>query len=441
MLKKKQRKTSVLVTMLIIGNLTFIGAAWANWPQQDKLLASDGFEYDQFGYSVSINGNYAIVGAWGDDDMGDDSGSAYIFAPNDFDPNNWDQEIKLTASDGDPCEYFGYSVSISDGYAIVGAVGDDANGIASGSAYIFKRQLTFIPPDKLVWVWQEQQKLTASDAAAYYNFGYSVYISGDYAIVGAIGTDVKGYYSGSAYIFKLDGTSWSEEKELCAFDAEPMEYFGKSVSINGDYAIVGAYKDDDNGEQSGSAYIFRRIGTNWTCEAKLTASDGDLYDWFGYSVSISGDYAIVGAYKDDDNGQDSGSAYVFKRDGTVWTEVAKLLALYGGNNDWFGSSVSISGDYAIVGAQHEGVAYAFNRYGSTWKQVFKFAASDGPGDWFGGSVSISDDYAIVGASSDNDNGYDSGSAYVFKVCPPVDFNGDCAVNFADFALFAQYWLQ
>ena len=428
---------SIWAAVLTVSCLTFTGAAWADWPQQDKLLASDGFEYDRFGRAVSISGNYAIVGAWGDDDNGSESGSAYIF---ETDGMGWTQKAKLTASDGDPCDYFGDCVSISDGYAIIGAFAHDANGVGSGSAYIFYRHLKYIPPN-FVWVWEEQSELTASDAAVYDYFGYSVSISGDYAVVGAVGTDMKGDYSGSAYIFKRDGAIWSEQKKIYAFDAEPMEYFGHSVSISGDYAIVGAYKDDDNGQHSGSAYVFRRSGTNWICEDKLLASDGDPYDYFGCSVSISGDYAIVGAYKDDDNGEDSGSAYLFKRDGTVWTEVGKVLALYGRHDDWFGYSVSINGDYAVVAAPEQDAAYVFNRYGSAWKQVFKLAASDGPGGLFGASISISEDSAIVGASGDNDSGFWAGSAYVFKVCPPVDLNGDCAVDFADFAGFAQYWLQ
>ena len=118
--------------------------------------------------------------------------------------------------------------------------------------------------------------------------------------------------SGSAYIFKRDGTSWSQQQKLTASDGAAGDDFGRSVSISGDYAIIGAYGDDDKGTNSGSAYIFKWNGTGWVQQQKLTASDGAANDWFGHSVSISGDYAIIGADDDDDKGSSSGSAYIFK---------------------------------------------------------------------------------------------------------------------------------
>jgi hypothetical protein len=246
---------------------------------------------------------------------------------------------KLTASDGATNDYFGDSVSISGDYAVVGAYGDDSS---SGSAYIFRRDGTS---------WSQQAKLTASDGNSYDEFGYSVSISGDYAIVGAHFDDANLIYSGSAYIFKLDGTSWSQQAKLTASDGSVNDCFGESVSISGDYAIVGACGDDDNGNSAGSAYIFKRDGENWSQQTKLMALDGAAYDSFGISLSISGDYAIVGARGDDDNGDSAGSAYIFKRDGETWSQQAKLTASDGAAEDLFGLSVSISGDYAVVGAK------------------------------------------------------------------------------------------
>ena len=152
---------------------------------------------------------------------------------------------------------------------------------------------------------QTEFKLTASDAAAHDRFGQSVSIDGDYAIVGANGNDDAGTGSGSAYIFVRSGTNWTQQAKLTASDAAEGDHFGTSVSISGDYAIVGAHANDDGGSYSGSAYIFVRSGTNWTEQAKLTASDANGADEFGISVSIDGDYAIVGAYRDDDGGQNS----------------------------------------------------------------------------------------------------------------------------------------
>ena len=357
---------------------------------------------------VSISGDYAIIGAWGDRS---ESGSAYIFARS---GSSWNEVAKLTSSDGEAYDSFGGTVSISGDYAIIGATRDNDNGSLSGSAYIFARSGSS---------WTEVAKLTASDGAAYDLFGGKVSISGDYAIVGAYGDDDNGSDSGSAYIFARSGSSWTEVAKLTASDGAADDYFGSTVSISGDYAIVGAYGDDDNGSLSGSAYIFARSGSSWTEVAKLTASDGAADDHFGLKMSISGDYAIVGAQLDDDNGSDSGSAYIFARSGSSWTEVAKLTASDGAADDHFGETVSISGDYAIVGAYGDddngslsGSAYIFARSGSSWTEVAKLTASDGAADdIFGYTVSISGDYAIIGAHFDDDNGSRSGSAYIYGI--------------------------
>ena len=317
-----------------------------------KITASDGAASDQFGWSVSISGDYAVVGAWQDADNGIQSGSAYIFKRT---GTSWAQEAKLLPSDGAAQDLFGWSVSISGDYAVVGAWLDGG----SGSAYIFKRTGT---------TWAQEAKLLASDGAASDAFGASVFISGDYAVVGANSNDDNGSNSGSAYIFKRTGTSWAQEAKLLASDGAAGDVFGTSVSIFGDYAVVGANRDDDNGDASGSAYVFKRAGTTWAQEAKLLPSDGAIFDQFGNSVSISGDYAVVGAELDDDNGENSGSAYVFKRTGTSWAQEAQLLASDGAIIDQFGGSVSISGDYAVVGATNDdndngvgsGSAYLFN---------------------------------------------------------------------------------
>ena len=370
-----------------------------------KLTAGDPAADDWFGFSVSISGDWAIVGAPLD---GSKSGSAYVFS---FDGTSWTEEAKLTASDGAARDQFGFSVSISGDLAIVGARLDGSN---SGSAYVFRFDGTS---------WTEEKKLTASDGAAGHQFGFSVSISGDWAIVGAPLDDDAGLSSGSAYVFRSDGTSWTEEKKLTASDGAAGDQFGVSVSISGDLAIVGALFHDDARLNSGSAYVFSFDGTSWTEEEKLTASDGAADDRFGVSVSISRDWAIVGAFLHDDAGFNSGSAYVFSFDGTSWTEEAKLTASDGSARDRFGFSVSISGNWAIVGAfLHDdaglssGSAYVFSFDGTSWTEEAKLTASDGAaGDQFGVSVSISGDWAIVGAFLDRDAGTGSGSAYVYTV--------------------------
>ena len=316
------------------------------WSQESKLTAFGGKESDQFGCSVSIDGDYAIVGAYGKNNW---TGAAYVFKRNDA---NWPEMAKLTASDGSGGDFFGYSVSIDGPRVIVGAYGDDEVGrIDSGSAYIFTRGCCG---------WNEAAKLNPSDGALGDYFGYSVSIYGIRVIVGAFHDDDMGTDSGSAYIFNRTGATWVEEQKLNASDGETEDEFGVSVSINENYTIVGAYGDDG---YTGSAYIFNRTGTTWAEEQKLNASDAATGDEFGVSVSINENYTIVGAYGDDGY---TGSAYIFNRTGTTWSQDAKLTASDGEKLDAFGCTVSINGNYAVVGAFHDddlgnnsGSAYVF----------------------------------------------------------------------------------
>ncbi len=392
-----------------------------DWLEQAKLLASDGSANNHFSSSVSIDGDYAIIGAYHDDDNGDFSGSAYIFTRS---GSTWTEQAKLLAIDGQAGDEFGYSVSIDGDYAIVGARNEDYNGEDSGSAYIFTRSGS---------TWTHQAKLTAINGEADDEFGCSVSINGEWAIVGARFDDDNGVDSGSAYMLKRYGSVWVHEEKLIASDGQAYAEFGCSVSIDGEYAIIGAYLDDDIVTDSGSAYIFTNTGSTWTEQAKLLATDREDYDYFGKSVSINQDYAIIGAYGDDDNGDRSGSAYIFTRSGSTWNEQAKILASDGELIDYFGLSVSIDEDYAIIGAYHDddngdwsGSAYIFTRSGSTWTEQAKLTASDGERlEEFGRSVSIDGDYAIIGAFGDNENGVGSGSAYVYikGLIPDLDCSG------------------
>jgi hypothetical protein len=381
----------------------------ANWTQIQKLLASDSASFNDFGYSVSLNGDTALIGAYGRDDY---KGSAYVFTRT---GNTWTQQAELNASDGAADDYFGFSVSLSGDTALIGAQEDDDNGANSGSAYVFTCTGT---------TWTQQAKLLASDGASYDTFGYTVSLYGDTALIGADGTD---YMKGSAYVYTRTGTTWTQQAELNASDGAGNDVFGFSVSLSGDTAFIGAYYDDD---AKGSAYVFTRTGNTWTQQTKLLASDGVANEWFGYSVSLSGDTALIGTPWDADNGLHSGSTYVFTRTGTTWTQQAKLLASDGAELDAFGVSVSLSGDTALIGVPRDdnikGSAYVYTRIGTTWTQQAKLLALDGA-EWdaFGVSVCFSDDTVLIGAYGDDVNGEYSGSAYVFirENQPPIaDFS-------------------
>jgi len=337
-----------------------------------------------------------------------------IEVADDFDDDDGDDNIaypvKLVADDGESGDWFGRRVAISGKYVIVGANRDNDD---RGSAYIFERSASD---------WIQQARLTASSPAAGDQFGCSVSISGGNAIVGADRNDYNGPWSGAAYIFERTNAGWIQQAMLVPSDGRVGDRFGCAVSISRDYAIVGSYWDDDNGTSSGSAYIFKYGATGWVQEAKLTASDGAKDDWFGYAVSISGNYAIVGAALDDDNGSNRGSVYVFRRSGSGWVQQAKLLAGDGDAGDEFGGSVCLEGKHAVIGAigdddigEDSGAAYIFERTGNDWIQQDKLVAPDGAvGDHFGNSVSIDGNYAVVAANLDSDMGEESGSAYIFK---------------------------
>jgi len=196
----------------------------------------------------------------------------------------------------------------------------------------------------------QDAKLTASDGASGDEFGVSVSLSGSRALIGASRDDDIGPDAGSVYVFDFNGTSWIQTAKLTASDGAAGDRFGWAVSLLGDRALVGAFGDSDSGSSSGAAYVFDFNGTSWIESTKLVASDGAEDDQFGFSVSLAEDRALVGVVQDDDNGSNSGSAYLFDFDGTSWLETSKLGAGDGAAGDTFGWSVSLSDQRALVGA-------------------------------------------------------------------------------------------
>ena len=382
------------------------------WGQVKKLAAADGAAYDRFGYAVAINGqaDAVVVGAYYANVGGTSrQGAAYIFIRNQGgSPDNWGQVKKLVASDGAANDYFGRAVAISGESVMVGAVGDDAG---RGAAYLFSRNQDGANG------WGQVQKLTAADGAGGDNFGVAV--AGNDAhtfILGAPGDDA---WKGAAYVFARQASNWMQQRKTAAADGAANDYFGEAVAISGDTLVVGALGDDS---RKGSAYILARNwggADNWGQVKKLTASDGAADDWFGFTVAISGDTVVVGA-----RGNDSykGAAYVFARNwggADNWGQVKKLTAIGSVANDYFGWSVAISGDTIVVGAYGDdgcrGAAYVFARNqggANNWGQVRTLVAADGAvWDCFGMSVAISGDAIVVGAYMMDDSV--KGAAYVF----------------------------
>ncbi len=395
-----------------------------------KLIASDAALADNFGFSVALSGDTAVVGAPYDDHAGGgDAGSAYVFVHS---GGVWTQQQKLTASDAAANDRFGNSVAVSGDTAVLGAHLDDDAGSSSGSAYVFVRSGT---------VWTEQAKLFRADPAGSDEFGYSVAIDGDTAIVGARrDTYLLGMQQGSAYIFVRTDGVWTQQGKL-TLGGFNYGFFGVSVAVSGDTAVVGAEHTDYVGSDSGSAHEFVRSAEGvWTAQATLTASDAATGDNFGGSVALSDDTAVIGARFDDHaGGADAGSTYVFLRSGGVWTEQQKLTTTDAATGDSFGRSVALSGETAVVGAYSDdeasgtdaGSAYVFTRTGTVWTEQAKLTPSDAAAsDFFGASVSVSGDTAAVGAYfEDHDGGTDAGSAYAFAL--GCDRDGDGVPDFAD----------
>ena len=257
----------------------------------------------------------------------------------------------------------------------------------------------------------ETQKLSASDGQPGDSFGHAVSISGNFAIVGAYTDDDRGGDSGSAYIYAFDGTTWNQQAKLTGADEAAFDYFGWAVAISGNIALVAAPFDGTLGPDAGAVYVFSFDGAAWTQQAKLFASDPVNFAIFGISVSLSGNTALIGAQGE---ALGRGSAYVFTFDGTSWRQQARLSPADGALGDDFGCSVSLSGTRALIGAFDNGVggaAYVFNFNGTTWSQEAKLTGLDTAGDdTFGWSVSLSGDLALVGAPHKQNN---RGVAYIF----------------------------
>ncbi len=384
--------------LLTLVSVLFTSNSFAQ-TNEKKLVASDSTIFDLFGVSVSIDDDYAIVGAsegflTSSGIFSIEPGNAYVFRHLN---SVWTEHTILSASDGIKDDLFGISVSIDGEYAVIGA---PIHNQAKGAAYIFKRN---------GGVWSEQAKLLAADGNSGDAFGWSVSISGDYVCIGAHLDNKNETDSGSIYIFKrVASSTWEQQAKLTPSNEINGGQFGYSVSIDENRVLVGGFLD---------AYIFERINSDWTEIASLLP-DGNLGLGFGTSVSISGDYAIIGNFSDDDTAINSGSAYIFRLDGKNWIQQIKLKASDATFVDWFGFSVSISNDLAIIGAPADrnnsssaGRAYIFRRDGENWIEQTKLVASDGkPRDQFGNAVSINNGQAIVGAFAD---GGFQGSAYVF----------------------------
>jgi hypothetical protein len=400
--------------------------------QQDSIVISDNIRVltnsedasggSEFGSAVAIDGSTLAIGALLADNGGVSSGAAFLH--NSAESIDVQQtQNKLTESD-DPhnYDYFGNSLAISGDLLAIGASRDDINGADSGAVYV-----TRFSYDEGSWTTSEQTRLTPSDPVANSQFGNSVAVSGNTVVVGT-------YWSEAVYVFEYDDLNliWEQKAKLTAIDAQGGEKFGISVAIDGDTIAVGASNRSKGDLKTGSVFVFRYIDSDWQYETELFGSDLAKGDKFGSSVAFEGDTIIVGAPYQDSVASNTGAAYVFRRDAGTWIEEAKLIGSALSAGALFGNSVGLSGDTAVIGAYRNylegyaleaeenillkdaGSAYLFRFEGDGWNPRGILPFDGNGGEEFGWAVAISGDTVVVGAHKD---GNLSGSAYVYALAP------------------------
>ena len=410
-------------------------AVIASYSEVKKLLASDGAASDLFGFGgkgAGISGDIVAVAASGDDDLGNSSGAVYLFSrTHDEDGRNyWIEAAKIKPADGAPGHGFGQSLAISGETMVVSSPGHDEFGKTSGAVYIFEKESG-------AGNWVEVTRLEPNELEAGDEFGGHVDVDSNTIIVSVSGDDDAGVEAGAVYVFERETGnpgSWIQVKKITAGDTTTGDVFGDALAIDGDIIVVGARRNDDRGDESGSAYVFRKDEggvENWGEVAKLVPDDGAAGDWFGISMAIDGDMAVVGALTADSPAENSGSAYIFQRNSggpENWGMVKKLTVSDAASEDWYGI-VAIDGDVVVVASIYSdsvgadsGSVYVYqrNRNGpDQWGEALKITASDpAPDDQFGSVTIIAGDILLVTSAHHPDNGFNSGAVYVYELeCP------------------------
>lgn len=408
----------LIATLLLHGGVVAAGEdsqapkAILDWVVEQQLLADDAATADNLGHAVAIDGDTVLVGTpRNDTTVGVDGGAAYVFVRT---GSTWAQQAQLLPDGSTADARFGISVALSGDTALVGAFRDDlpGNNPDAGGAYVFVRESG---------VWTQQTRLIPSLAAANNHFGISVALDGDTALVGAPNVNTgPGFFTGAAFVFVRDAGVWTQQRMLSAGDGVADDQFGISVALEGDTALVGAWGDDGG---MGSAHAFVRSGTTWTFQQKLTGTLPGDPGRFGQWLALSGDTALVGAPQDN-TVPGVGAAYVFVRGGTTWAPPTRLLPAGGAAGDAFGLRVDIDGDIAVVAAANDdtdggadaGSVHVFHRVDGGWEaQPILYADGASAGELFGLGVGVSGDRIAAGASMDDPpGGANAGSVFVFR---------------------------
>mmetsp|Transcript_29582 Transcript_29582/g.87648 ORF Transcript_29582/g.87648 Transcript_29582/m.87648 type:complete len:839 (+) Transcript_29582:2769-5285(+) len=368
-----------------------------------KLFAKHGRTLESFGHSVAVDGDTIIVGIPSDDINGPMSGSARVFSRLGIE---WMEQDYLVPSDGEDFKQFGVSVALYGNTVIIGA-----DNHYSDNAYVFKMS---------VGKWQEEALLQPREGVSDW-YGVSVAVYNDTALIGTPRNQVGDIGTGTVFVFTRMNATWDQVATLIPSDGEDGAWFGSSVAVDRDTAVIGASLDKN---RVGSAYVFVRRGGEWHQQDKLRPRNKTISRSFGTSVSLDGRWLIVGS---PDGWQlQRSSAHVFQRIGRKWERRGELQPPNDGSDDSaFGTTVALNARTAIVGSYRHsqngwlsGAAHVFKRFGVNWQMLATLRPRDGEGyDLFGQSAALSDKIAVIGAKKgDNDKGKDSGVAYVLEMC-------------------------
>jgi hypothetical protein len=462
-------------TVVCCAALLFTLAAHGQTRTQDAMLdASDPIRNQQFGSSVALDGDTAVVGAPREDRRSTggprDEGAAYVYrrgtiaspCPGGAD---WCEEAKLTpvfSTEANRRIRLGWDVAISGDTIVAGAprYGDSPALHRIGKVFIYRRDPNLSVCGDL---WCIERELLAADGMVADDFGESVAINGDTLFVGTRSGTI-----GSVYIFTRSGTTWTQQDKLTPPTSDPFQSFGNNLALDGDTLLIGAIGDstpvmDDPTDYSraGAAYVYAKAAGTWTFHSKLQASDRRAQDQFGAGMALSGDTAVIGAPRFFDGSCNGGAAYFFTLVGGIWQEQAKVLSPNGTEDDCYGFVAAMSGTTVIIAADLEdtpatnaGAAYIYTGSGASWTLANRMGPADAE-DWdtFGWDAAIDGNTALLGAPAFGDPGFDrSGSAYVYEldraetrtgddvaVTPlPLDGNGDPVPNGPPMSLqFAQ----
>lgn len=386
----------------------------------NKLLASDGLATDRLGTSASISGNIAAFGAPSYDSSGlSNNGAVYIYT---FDGSSWQETAIITALNASDNDEFGRSISLDGNRLLVGAPYKTVNAVGNtGAAYIFDFDGTN---------WNQTEQLDMSSIATQVinaNFGISVSLLGDKALVGAYKDNSSAISNaGAAYVFSLQMGTWNTNPiQLLANDAAVDDKFGFSVSLNLNKALIGAFGHGGKG----ASYVFDKTTVagidSWPLSSQITDATGVANDLFGYSVSLDGQRAIIGAHQQDTGGSSAGAAFIYDYNNTTssWVKSYTLIASDAANFDNFGKAVDLSGNLAIVSAAskfssnsvNNGKIYMYRKLGSNWQEINTFVpTSTSTQSELGKSIELGMDSVAAGAWLDNEKDAEAGAGYVFQ---------------------------